>query len=145
MEHHILKAEKKGYRCDKEIIERTTKHIDTIRDVLTNEVVRIDTMYQTEVETRYISRYINLTRRQRKAIQDSMKHVENVLKLENARLKDSLRRAGRTNRVEARQDNRTDRTNARQENRTERTKYRRLWWLWMLAGAVSGIIIYRKM
>jgi hypothetical protein len=139
MEHHLQKAERKGYRCDKETIERTVIKLDTIRDHTTHEVIRVDTLYTTEVETRYLSRYISLTRQQRKAIQDSMRHVENMLKLENSILKRELTLANRVDRRE----NRTDRVELRVQKAIEKFQNRkrggrwRLFFIGVLVGAVA--------
>ena len=138
MEHHLTKAENKGYRCDKQTIERTVIKLDTIRDHITREVIRVDTLYQTETETRYLSRYISLTRQQRKAIQDSMKHVERM----KDRQLDSLRRElTLANRVD-RRGNATDKVELRVKKAIEKFQNRKrggLWWymIWFVLGVVT--------
>jgi hypothetical protein len=139
MEHHLTKAERKGYRCDKETIERTVIKLDTIRDHTTHEIIRVDTLYQTETETRYLSRYISLTRQQRKAIQDSMRHVENMLKLENSILKRELTLANRVDRRE----NRTDRVELRVQKAIEKFQNRKRGGLrWFFIGVIVGAIAF---
>jgi len=139
MEHHLTKAENKGYRCDKETIERTVIKLDTIRDHTTREVIRVDTLYTTETETRYLSRYISLTRQQRKAIQDSMRHVERM----KDRQLDSLRRElTLANRVD-RRDNRTDRVELRVQKAIEKFQNRKRGGLrWFVIGAIFGAVAF---
>lgn len=139
MEHHLTKAERKGYRCDKKTIERTVIKLDTIRDHTTHEILRVDTLYTTEVETRYLSRYISLTRQQRKAIQDSMRHVERM----KDRQLDSLRRElTLANRVD-RRDNRTDRVELRVQKAIEKFQNRKRGGLrWFFIGVLVGAVAF---
>jgi hypothetical protein len=140
MEHHLTKAENKGYRCDKETIERTVIKLDTIRDDTTHEIVRVDTLYTTETETRYLSRYISLTRQQRKAIQDSMRHVERM----KDRQLDSLRRElTLANRVD-RRSNATDKVELRVKKAIEKFRNRKPGGRWRLFffGVIVGVISF---
>jgi hypothetical protein len=139
MEHHLTRAENKGYRCDKKTIERTVVKLDTIRDHTTREIVRVDTLYQTETETRYLSRYISLTRQQRKAIQDSMRHVERM----KDRQLDSLRRElTLANRVD-RRGNATDKVELRVKKAIEKFQNRKRGGLrWFIFGVIVGVISF---
>lgn len=132
MEHHISKAKKKGFELTESTTIKEVVKIDTIRDVLTNDIIRLDTMYRTITEVRQMPIYIRLTRNERRALRDSMQHVENVHKLENKRLKDSLNVMRRVNR----NDNRTEVKVEKVVNRKSR------WWLWLLIGV--GLGVFRK-
>ncbi len=139
MEHHLTKAERKGYRCDKETIERTVIKLDTIRDHTTHEILRVDTLYQTETETRYLSRYVSLTRQQRKAIQDSMRHVERM----KDRQLDSLRRElTLANRVD-RRSNSTDKVELRVKKAIEKFQNRKRGGLrWYVICFALGVVTH---
>lgn len=130
---HFEKAQSKGLTLETTIETRTIQKIDTIRDVLTNEILRIDTLYQTVTETRTEPRFISLTRQERKAILDSLKHVENMYKLENARLKRELRHMTKVNRHEKK----TERVFKRQEQRTERIDKV----AWIVTLAFAGMLL----
>ena len=108
--------------------------IDTIYYADTFAVIHTLTEYDTIIQTRYLkpeTRY--QIRYRRREVNDSLKHVLKLYKTQMNALNDSIKRMARVEIVKA-----------RQENRTERTKSRRLWWLWLIIGAVAGIIIYRK-
>jgi len=137
MEHHLQKAERKGYRCDKETIERTTYRFDTIRDEITNEVLRVDTLYIREVETRHTSRYIRLNRQERKAIQDSMRHVQ---RMKDKHIEYFRREIARSNK-EHRREQRTTRVEARVNKAVERLRSKRSGGLrWFLIGVIVGAV-----
>jgi uncharacterized protein YaaN involved in tellurite resistance len=139
MEHHLTKAENKGYRCDKKTIERTVIKLDTIRDHITHEIVRVDTLYQTETETRYLSRYVSLTRQQRKSIQDSMRHVERMKDKQQDSLRRELTLANRMDR----RGNATDKVELRVKKAIEKIQNRKrggLWWF--IFGVIVGVISF---
>jgi hypothetical protein len=137
MEHHLQKAERKGYRCDSETIERTTYRFDTIRDEITNEVLRVDTLYIREVETRQMSRYIRLTRQERKAIQDSMRHVQ---RMKDKHIEYFRREIARSNK-EHRREQRTARVEARVNKAVEKLRSKRGGSLrWFFIGVIVGAV-----
>ena len=108
--------------------------IDTIYYADTFSVIHTLTEYDTIIQTRYLkpeTRY--QIRYRRREANDSLKHVLKLYKTQMNALNDSIKRMARVEIVKA-----------RQENRTDRTKSRRLWWLWLIIGAVGGIFIYRK-
>ena len=130
---HFEKAQSKGLTLETTIETRTIQKIDTIRDVMTNEILRIDTLYQTVTETRTEPRFISLTRQERKAILDSLKHVENMYKLENARLKREIALLNKLNKRE----NKTERVIKRQEEKTERIDKV----AWIVTIAFAGLLL----
>jgi len=100
----------------------------------------VDTLYQTETETRYLSRYVSLTRQQRKAIQDSMRHVERM----KDRQLDSLRRElTLANRVDKR-GSATDKVELRVKKAIEKIQNRKPGGRWRLFffGVIVGVISF---
>ena len=88
---------------------------DTIYYADTFAIVHTLTEYDTIIQTRYLKPETRYEIRYRyRTITDTIKERE-----------------------------RTQRVETRQENRTNRTQSRRLWWLWLIIGFVSGIFVYR--
>lgn len=136
VDYHVRKAKNKGFRCSETTIVKRVPYFDTIRDEITNEIIRVDTMYVNKTKVVKQPVYLRMSRQERIALRDSMRHIESSLRLENARLRDSLRRVERTNRIEARQENRTERQENRQQGRTSRQWSR--WWFALIIGLVVG-------
>lgn len=79
---HFEIAQRKGLVLQSDTIVTETIRYDTIRDTETNEIIRIDTLTVRTTETRKQPVFVNMSRQERKAMQDSMRHVERVLKSE---------------------------------------------------------------
>ena len=87
---------------------------DTIYYADTFAIVHTLTEYDTIIQTRYLKPETRYqTRWKYKTIRDTVRIKE-----------------------------RTQRNKTKQKNKTERTKSRRLWWLWLISGFVSGIFAY---
>lgn len=130
MEHHLGKAIKKGYKPKKEEIVKETIKLVEVRDTITNELIRIDTVRQIETITKYEKIYFS--RRERKKYQDSLSHIRKIHKLEINRFKDSLAHEKSLVKVEAQKDIKV----SKNENK------RSLWLFWFIFGLVIGI--FRK-
>jgi len=113
---HYQKAIDKGMTFEPTIDTVYTYRLDTIRDVLTNEILRVDTIRQTTIRTVEKAVFVNMTRQERLAIQDSMKHIQKMYKLETVRkdkeikhLKKIINDIEKTKQVQAKQTGKTER------------------------------------
>jgi hypothetical protein len=143
---HVNRAIKKGYTPEKETITVERLELRTVFDTILGEL-RTDTIRTTETRTIYQDR--PLTRQERKAIQDSIKHVEAVLKRQIQQERQRYRNAEKLARIENKQlknENQklirlgrfqkvVERMRLKKENRS-------FWWLWFVAGVCVGV--FRK-
>lgn len=122
----------------------------TQRDTVTNTLKVVDSIpYPVEK-----IKEVRLTRQERKALKDSMRHVERMYRLMARTLEDSLKHVEsmyeyKLDSLEAalKHETRQNRSNnrlARNENRNEtqqkRIEKRNNWWFWLLLGVVLGVI-----
>ena len=127
MEHHLGKAIKKGYKPKKEEIVKETIKLVEVRDTITDEVLRVDTIREIETTTKYEKVY--LSRQERKMYKDSLKHVVNKYKLEIGYFKDELAHEKSLAKVQAQKDVKV----AKIENK------RTSWLFWLILGIVLGV------
>ena len=127
MDHHLGKAIKKGYKPKKEEITKETIKLVEVRDTITDEVLRVDTIREIETTTKYEKVY--LSRQERKMYRDSLAHVVKQHKLEISRFKDSLAHEKSLVKVEVQKDIKV----AKIENK------RYSWLFWFIFGLVIGI------
>ena len=127
MDHHLGKAIKKGYKPKKEEIVKETIKLVEVRDTITDEVLREDTIREIETTTKYEK--VHLSRQERKMYRDSLKHITNKHKLEISRFKDELTHEKELAKVQAQKDIKV----AKIENK------RYSWLFWLIFGLVIGI------
>ena len=127
MEHHLGKAIKKGYKPKKEEIVKETIKLVEVRDTITDQVLRVDTIREIETTTRYEKVY--LSRQERKMYKDSLKHIVNKHKLEISRFKDELTHEKELAKVQVQKDIKV----AKIENK------RTYWLFWLILGIVIGV------
>jgi hypothetical protein len=127
MEHHLGKAIKKGYKPKKEEIIKETIKLVEVRDTITDEVLRVDTIREIETTTKYEKVY--LSRQERKMYKDSLKHIVNKYKLEIGFYKDELAHEKSLAKVQAQKDVKV----AKIENK------RTSWLFWLILGIVLGV------
>lgn len=127
MEHHLGKAIKKGYKPKKEEIVKETIKLVEVRDTITDEVLRVDTIREIETTTRYEKVY--LSRQERKMYKDSLKHITNKHKLQIGYFKDELAHQKSLVKVQAQKDIKVS------KNESKRTS----WLFWLILGIVLGV------
>lgn len=127
MEHHLGKAIKKGYKPKKEEIVKETIKLVEVKDTITDEVLRVDTIREIETTTRYEKVY--LSRQERKMYRDSLKHIVNKYKLEIGYFKDELAHQKSLAKVQVQKDIKV----AKIENK------RTSWLFWLILGIVLGV------
>jgi hypothetical protein len=127
MDHHLGKAIKKGYKPKKEEIVKETIKLVEVRDTITDEVLRVDTIREIETTTRYEKVY--LSRQERKMYKDSLKHIVNKHKLQIGYFKDELAHQKSLAKVQAQKDVKV----AKIENK------RTSWLFWLILGIVLGV------
>lgn len=127
MEHHLGKAIKKGYKPKKEEIIKETIKLVEVRDTITDEILRVDTIREIETTTRYEKVY--LSRQERKMYRDSLDHVVKTYKLEISRFKDELTHEKELAKVQVQKDIKV----AKNENK------RTSWLFWLILGIVLGV------
>jgi hypothetical protein len=126
---HLNKAKKKGAEFGTEVIYKYNTKTDTILDTLTNTVeIRTTLIDSFPYEVKTI-KYVPLSRQERKRLKDSSKHVENTLRLEIRRSKDSLRFLSSKYRFDYKEAVRV----AKIENRNSN------WFIWIIVGFVLNI------
>lgn len=127
--YHLKKAKKKGAEFGTEIVYKYNTKVDTIIDTLTNTVeIRTTVLDSFAYEVEKL-KYVPMTRQERKRLKDSSKHVENTLRLEIRRSKDSLRFLNSKYRVDKKEAVRI----AKIENRNSN------WFIWIIVGFVLNI------
>lgn len=127
MEHHLGKAIKKGYKPKKEEITKETIKLVEVRDTITDEVLRVDTIREIETTTKYEKVY--LSRQERKMYRDSLAHVVKQHKLEIRRFKDSLAHEKSLVKVEVQKDIKVAKIESKRYS----------WLFWLIFGLVIGI------
>lgn len=127
MDHHLGKAIKKGYKPKKEEIIKETIKLVEVRDTITDEVLRVDTIREIETTTKYEKIY--LSRQERKMYKDSLKHIVNKYKLEIGYFKDELAHEKSIAKVQAQKDIKV--------SRIENKRYS--WLFWLIFGLVIGV------
>lgn len=127
MEHHLGKAIKKGYKPKKEEIVKETIKLVEVRDTITDEVLRVDTIREIETTTRYEKVY--LSRQERKMYRDSLKHITNKHKLQIGYFKDELAHQKSLAKVQVQKDIKVAKIESKRYS----------WLFWLILGIVLGV------
>lgn len=138
IEHHTEKAKEKGAVFAPDTVWRYQIRFDTIIEKIPGTDSFIERLVPVVDSVFFTSErlvYVPMSRQQRKALKDSMKHEARKLKILAKMYADSLEEARK---VIALQEKTIQKTN-KQDNKTERTKARR--WIWWIIAAILGLSV----